>query len=190
VSFPGAVRHTTGMQAQDGSGGHAPRLRPRRHKREYQYQYPRQRLFNGQDECDEFEILGYGQFLGDSTVDSTHPLSSNSKHQQRHNSMVHAQLHLDELLLEEGLFNNGCHDVTNQEEFTLAMDVPLSGSGGRGSRNFKVLRKMQYMQLRQNRDFAASQQEQRSRLQTRPLPPSSSQTTMDGLSEVRKSVAC
>ena len=186
---PGAVCHTTGMQAQDGSGGHAPHLRPRRHKREYQYQYPRQRLFNGQDECDEFEILGYGQFLGDSTVDSTHLLSSNPKHQQRHNSMVQARPHLDEHLLEEGLFNDGCHDVTDQEEFTLAMDVPLSGSCGRGNRNFKVLRKMQYLQLRQNRDSVASQQEQeqRSRLQTRLLPPSSSQTTMDGLSgEFRK----
>jgi hypothetical protein len=201
---PDAVSsHTTGIQAQ-GVPGHASRLRPRRHKREYQYQYPHQRqyqhvygneAFNGQDECDEFELSGYGQFQGGSTAaNSPHLLYADSKNhhdQQKHNSMMHARLHLDDLLLEEGLFNNGCHDVTDQEEFTLAMDVPLSGSGGRGggsssSRNLKALKKMQYLQLRQNRD-ATSQQQETSQIQQQQvrssLSSSSSQATMDGSSE-------
>ena len=161
-------------QAQAGAG-HAPRLRPRRHKREYQYQYPH--VYGNEDECNEFELSGYGQFSGlSTTTDSNHHLLYPKKNpqqqhqqQQRHNSMIHARRHLDELLLEEGLFNNGCHDSVDQEEFTLAMDLPLSRPpGGRSSRNLKALKKMQFLQLHQNRDFAANQQlqqQQPSRLQ-------------------------
>ena len=183
-------------QAQCGAS-HTPRLRPRRHKREYQYQYPyqqhHQHVCGDKDECDEFELSGYGHFSGGSTADSTHLLSPKShpqQHQQRHNPMIHARLHLDELLLEEGLFNNGCHDVVDQEEFTLAMDVPLSRPGGRASRSMKALKKMQFLQLYQNRDSAASQQLQQpsglqvyEQQQVGSSPPSSSQATANGLNE-------
>ena len=187
---PGAVSHTTGMQAPV----YAPRLRPRRHKREYQYPRQQQRyqhvygneVSDDRDECDEFELSGYGQFSGGPTPDShlLYPDSKPKLQQQKHKSMIHARLHLDELLLEEGLlFNNhGCHDVTDQEEFTLAMDVPLSGSGGR--RNLKALKKMQYLQLHQNRDFASQQQPQLGhQRQVRLSVPASSQVVMNGLGE-------
>ena len=148
------------------------RRRPRRHKREYQYQYPNQQYqqqqhgYGNEDESDEFELSGYGQFSGGSTTHLSLPKDCpqqqhQQQQQQRHNSMIHARLHLDELLLEEGLFNK---DTVDQEEFTLAMDLPLSRSGGRASRNLKALKKMQFLQLYQNRDSAASQQ-QPSRLQ-------------------------
>jgi hypothetical protein len=148
------------------------RRRPRRHKREYQYHYPNQEqqhqlqphIYGNEDECDEFELSGYGQFLGGSNHLVHHPKNHHpQQQQQRHYSMIHARLHLDELLLEEGLFNN---DAVDQEEFTLAMDLPLSRPGGRADRNFKALKKMQFLQLYQNRDSAASQQQlQLSRLQ-------------------------
>ena len=203
VNNPNAASRAE-TQAQGGAS-HTPRLRPRRHKREYQYQYPyqqhHQHVCGDKDECDEFELSGYGHFSGGSTADSTHLLSPKNhpeqQYQQRHNSMIHARLHLDELLLEEGLFNNGCHDVVDQEEFTLAMDVPLSRPGGRASKNMKAMKKMQFLQLYQNRDSAASQQlQQPSRLQVYEQqqqvgsspPPSSSQATANSLNEgVRES---
>ena len=178
------------MQGQ-GEEGHTPRLRPRRHKREYQYKYPYQQHYphvHGNDECDEFELSGYGQFSGRSTADSTHLLYPKNypQHQERHSSMINARLHLDELLLEEGLFNSGCHDSVDQEEFTLAMDLPLSRSGGRASRNLKALKKMQFLHLYQNRESAASQQLQQSSLLQAydgSSSPPSSQATMSGLNE-------
>lgn len=207
-SFDGASQsiNRTETQAQGGAG-RTPGLRPRRHKREYRYQYPYQQQhyqhvssYGNEDECDEFELSGYGQFSGGSTSttttgggDSTHLLypkhHHHHQHQQRHNSMIHARLHLDELLLEEG-----CHDSVDQEEFTLAMDLPLSRTGGRASnsRNLKAMKKMQFLQLYQNRDSVASQQQsqqqQPSRLQVyeqqqqqqqveSSSPPSSSQAT-------------
>lgn len=200
---PSAASRTE-TQAQ-GRAGHRPRLRPRRHKREYQYQYPHQQhhqhVYCNEDECDEFGLSGYGQFSGGSTADSTHLLypknQPQKQHQQRHNSMIHARLHLDDLLVEEGLFNNGCHDAVDQEEFTLAMDVPLSRPGGRASRNMKALKKMQFLQLHQNRDSATSQQlQQPSRLQVyeKQQVGSSPQATTNGLNEgvreISGSVAC
>ena len=214
--FDGAAgQSVTETQAQGGAG-RTLRRRPRRHKREYQYQYPHQhqhqqhqpQIYGNEDECDEFELSGYGQFSGGSTTFHL-PLPKNQpqpqrqqpqQEQQRHNPMIHARLHLDELLLEEGLFNN---DTVDQEEFTLAMDLPFSRPGGRASsRNLKALKKMQFLQLYQNRDSAAGQQ-QPSRLQvfeqqqvgSSSMPLSSSQdTTTDCLNEgVRENsgtVAC
>ena len=204
--FDGAGQSVTETQAQGGAG-HKPRLRPRRHKREYQYQHPYQHqhphVYGNEDECDEFELSGYGQFSGGSTANSTHllyPKSYPQQHQQqKHNSMTHAQLHLDEHLSEEGLFNNGCPDAVDQEEFTLAMDLPLSRPGGRANRNLKALKKLQFLQLYQNGDSAASQQlEQASRLQVyeqqqqqvgSSSPPSSSPAN-EGVRESLGSVAC
>ena len=150
--------------------GHSPRLRPRRHKREYQYPHAcgNEAPNNGQeDECDEFELSGYGQFTGSDNTHLSHP--KNQHQRQRQNSMIHARLHLDELLLEEGLFGRDTSvPPSDQEEFTLAMDIPFFGGGGGGGRaGKKALRKKQYLQLHQNRDSVASQQtsQQPSRLQ-------------------------
>ena len=205
--FDGAGQNDTETQAQGGAS-HKPRLRPRRHKREYQYQYPYQQhhphVYGNEEECDEFELSGYGQFSGGSAANSTHLLYPKNHpqqlQQQKHNSMIHARLHLDEHLLEEGLFNNGCHDAVDQEEFTLAMDLPLSRPGRRANRNLKALKKMQFLQLYQNRDSAASQQfEQASRLQVyeqqqqqvgSSSPPSSQAAANEGVREGLGSVAC
>ena len=183
----------TGMQAQVETG-RTLRRRPRRHKREYQYQYPSQQQqqhgYGNEDECVEFELSGYGQFSGGSTS-TTQPQNlaqQQQQQQQRRNSMIHARLHLDELLLEEGLFNK---DTVDQEEFTLAMDLPLSRPGGRASRNMKALKKMQFLQLYQNRDSDASQQPSRLQVyeQQQQVGSSSSRllgsqaTTANGLNE-------
>ncbi|KAF8810305.1 hypothetical protein BYT27DRAFT_7253893 [Phlegmacium glaucopus] len=159
--------HTGGTQAQD-IPGHASRLRPRRHKREYQYQHQNDEAVHryGHDEvlCDEYELSGYGQFgLGSYHQHHQH-------HQHRHNSMIHARLHLDELLLEEGLLGGmSMEGGDDEEEFTLAMDVPrhLSGSSSSSGRGLggkkKTMRKMQYLQLYQNR--ADSNQSHRGQVQ-------------------------
>ena len=188
-NFDGAAggQSVTETQAQGGGAGHHTlRRRPRHHKREYQKHYHQQHDFGNEDECDEFELSGYGHFSGGSTP--THPKNNYpqqqhyQQQQQRHNSMIHARLHLDELLLEEGLFNG------DQEEFTLAMDLPLSRPGGRASSsNLRALKKMQFLQLYQNRDSAAASQQPGSSSS----PPSSSQAaTAIGLKEGVGSVAC
>ena len=133
-----------------------PRLRPRRHKREYLYysHQQHQHVYENEShkECDEFELAGYGHFGGEAT-----PLYGPKS--QQLNPMIHARLHLDELLLEEGLFRcDGGMPSEDQEEFTLAMDLPVSvgpgvvgsgrgGSGGGGSKMW-----LKQMHLRQNRD--------------------------------------
>ena len=138
------------------------RLRPRRHKREYQYQHQHPHhqhndVYYGQDECNEYELSGYGQF-----GENHHQ----HQHQHRHKSMIHARRHLDDLLLEEGFYGSDTMSMGgDQEEFTLAMDVPAIGSGrGGNSVGRKKLRKMQYLHLHQNRDSS-----QQSRLQLQQL---------------------
>jgi len=84
--------------------------------------------------------------------------------------MIHARLHLDELLLEEGLFGRDTGVLpssSDQEEFTLAMDIPFfgGGGGGGGRAGRKALRKMQYLQLHQNRDSVVASQQSPSHLQ-------------------------
>ena len=184
----GVASHATGTgaQVQSHGPGHAPRLRPRRHKREYQYQYPHQHHHhhlhetddaynnNGEDDddCDEFELAGYGQFAGGPS-DTCLPFSKthqhqhhqhHHQHQQKHNNPM--RFHLDELLLEEGLFGYDTGiPLSDQEEFTLAMDIPVScgggGGGGGSSGRRKALKKIQYLQLHQNRDSASQQQQSR-----------------------------